>query len=304
MLARIAQAWANRTKIRGPFWRWAGYLLTLAAIAYLVYTLARGELQLRELDWENYGAALAGSLGFYLVSLLIQFHLWGRLLSAHRRIGWQDFEIYSRAVLMRSLPGGAWHWFGRITMYSGSTEVPTRVVVMGNFLEWALQILVGAAIFLALINIPVAAILGPLALTGAALALGAAWQPAARSWPQRLAESGLWVCLYVVVWLAGAAILYLLIWAASLSGGVGIQDAIYIWTFSGSLSMLIIFLPSSLGIREISLVALLQPFIEPSTALVVALLIRVLFMFADFFWGIIGWMVSQAVLKRRTQRAT
>jgi hypothetical protein len=198
-------------------------------------------------------------------------------------------------VLMRSLPGGAWHWVGRISMYSGATEVPTRVVVLGIFLEWALLILVGAAIFVAFLPFPVLSVLGSLLLAGAAIALAVSWQPSERGWPRRLAEAFLWVMLDGVVWLAGTAILFLFAGALAGFGRLQPLQSLYVWTFSGSLSMLIIFLPSSLGVREISLVARLQPTFDTSVALLIALLIRIVFIFADIFWGLAGWLLSQAV---------
>lgn len=301
LLQGLAQAWEKRAKLTRSRWRWVGYLLTLAAVAYLVYTLVRGNLQLRQVDWRVYSGALLASLGFYLLSLLIQFFLWSRLIAEHRRATWQDAEIYARMVLMRSLPGGAWHWIGRISMYAGGTEVPQRVIVLGNFLEWALVILAGAATFIAFLSFPLAPalpVLGSLALLGAALALGMAWQPKTRPRLLRLAEAALWISLDLVVWLAGAAILYVFVQALAGAGRMGPLEAVYVWTFSGSLSMLIVFLPSSLGVRELSLVALLQPYMDPSVALLVALLIRVVFNAADVFWGLAGWLLSQLVLRR------
>lgn len=302
MLQRFAQEWSRRTRLTQGRWRWIGYLLTLAAVVYLVYTLAKGNIQLNQVDLRVYGWALLASLGFYLVSLVIQFFIWTRLISFHRRATWQDVEIYSRMVLMRSLPGGAWHWVGRISMYSGATEVPTRVVVLGNFLEWALLILVGAAIFVAFLPYPVLSVLGCLLLAGAAIALAVSWQPPERGWLRRLAEAFLWVILDGFVWLAGAAILYSFTGALAGFGRLQPLQALYVWTFSGSLSMLIIFLPSSLGVREISLVALLQPTINPSIALLIALLIRIVFIFADIFWGLTGWLISQMILWRHGKR--
>jgi uncharacterized membrane protein YbhN (UPF0104 family) len=63
--------------------------------------------------------------------------------------------------------------------------------------------------------------------------------------------------------------------------------------------MLIVFLPSSLGVREASLILLLQPALPVSMALLIALLIRIVFIFADLVWGMIGVILSQAVLRRK-----
>jgi hypothetical protein len=99
-------------------------------------------------------------------------------------------------------------------------------------------------------------------------------------------------------WLSGAWILNLFVNAVGTQTPFGFLQALRIWTFAGSLSMLIIFLPSSLGIREVSLAWLLQPYQAVSLAILVALLIRVTFMFADVFWGSVGWAVSYVILSR------
>jgi hypothetical protein len=205
---------------------------------------------------------------------------------------------------MRSLPGGAWHWVGRISMYSGTTEVPARVVVLGNFLEWALLILAGAAITLAFTTHLLLRVLLVSVCLGAGLWLAVAWQPAARRPLVKLAEGALWLVLDGIAWISGAWILYLFVHAVGSQAPFGFWEALRIWTFAGSLSMLIIFLPSSLGIREVSLVWLLQPYQEVSLAILVALLIRVIFMFADIFWGFAGWGVSQLFLSRSRRDAT
>ncbi len=298
MLQRLAQSWAGTRKISNNRWRWIGTILTLAAVVYLIITLARGDLKLEQIDWKTYGLVILASFGLYLISLIIQFFTWSRIISFYRKVGWQDVDIYARMILMRSLPGGAWHWVGRISMYSGSTEVPTRIVVLGNFLEWILLILMGASIFLAYTGNPILRVLAIILVISAAVGLSFAWQPPQRSWSKRLAEAGLWAFLDIVVWFAGAGIFYLFTVAVAGREPVSFPEALRIWTFSGSLLMLIIFLPSSLGVREITLVWLLQPYLATSLALLIALLIRVVFMLADIIWGLFGWMFSQIILRR------
>lgn len=297
IIEHLAQIWSQKSRGSRGFWKWLGYLLTLAAVVYLAYMLAKGNLSLRQVNWKIYGTSIAAALGVYLLSLVIQFFTWSRMISFHRKIDWQDINIYSRMILMRSLPGGAWHWIGRISMYSSATEVPTKVVVLGNFLEWILLILVGLAIWVGSIPFPVLPILGTLLLAGAAVWLAASWQPAERGWPRRLAEAGGWVILDGLVWGLGAVILYLFVRATGSGSSFQWVDSLRAWSLSGSLSMLIIVLPSSLGIREISLIALLQPVLSTSLALLVALMIRIVFTIADVFWGILGWLLSQVILR-------
>lgn len=300
MIERLANYWSSKKPKNSKLWRWASYLLTITMIAYLIYAFTLGGLRLDQIDWKAYSGALLAVLGIYLLSLVIQFYVWTRIISFHRKVDWQDVNIYARMILMRSLPGGAWHWVGRISMYSGGTDVPTRVVVLGNFLEWALLTLSGAGIFF--INLPIPSVLGSILaiLTFcAALALAVAWQPATQKWPTRLVEGSFWVTLYSIAWFLGATILYLIVQAVAGPDRLNVWEAFKTWTLTGSLGMLITMLPSSLGVREITLVWMLQAKLTPSIALLIALMLRIIYTLADAILGMIGWLISFLILRKR-----
>jgi uncharacterized membrane protein YbhN (UPF0104 family) len=74
-------------------------------------------------------------------------------------------------------------------------------------------------------------------------------------------------------------------------------DALKAWSFTGSLGMLVTMLPSSLGVREISLVWFLQAKLTPSVALLIALMLRIIYTFADVVLGGIGWLISSLILR-------
>ncbi|MDP1547603.1 MAG: hypothetical protein Q8L87_16465 [Anaerolineales bacterium] len=299
MIDRLADYWSSKKPKRSKLWRWLSFLLTIAMVAYLAYAFTQGGLRLDQIDWKAYGGAVLAVLGIYLMSLIIQFYVWTRIISFHRKVSWQDVDIYARMILMRSLPGGAWHWVGRISMYSGGTEVPTRVVVLGNFLEWALLTLSGVGIFFT--TLPLPGLGFPLAaLTfGAALALAISWQPATQKWTIRLAEGSLWIALYSMAWFLAAMILYIMAQAVAGSGQLDVMEILRACTFTGSLGMLISMLPSSLGVREISLVWMLQATLTPSVALLIALMLRILYTLADAIWGMIGWLISTLIMRKR-----
>jgi len=299
MIDRLADYWSSKKPKRSKLWRWLSFLLTIAMIAYLVYAFTQGGLRLDQIDWKAYGGAVLAVLGIYLLSLIIQFYVWARIISFHRKVSWQDVDIYARMILMRSLPGGAWHWVGRISMYSSGTEVSTRVVVLGNFLEWVLFTLSGAGIFF--VTLPLPGLGFPLAaLTfGATLALAIGWQPATRKWTIRLAEGSLWMALYSMAWFLAAAILYLIVQAVAGPGQLNGWEALKAWSLTGSLGMLITMLPSSLGVREITLVWMLQARLTPSVALLIALMLRIIYTLADAIWGMAGWLMSYLILRKR-----
>lgn len=298
MLDLILEYWANRPRLTHQRWRWLGYALTFGAILYLGYALAQGDLRLDQIKWEDYWLALLITAGLYLLSLLIQFLIWARMISFFRKVSWKDAEIYARMTMMRSIPGGAWHWVGRISMYSGMTDLPTKKVIFGNFLEWSLLILGGIGMYFALDHSPLLRLTITPIIFGSAMALASAWQPKQRGLFHRLWESGVWLALYSIVWILGGSILFLFVQSVSGNESFTWLESLRVWSLSGSMSMLIIFLPSSLGIREISLIWLLQPATTISAALLIALIIRIVFTIADAIWGLLGWLFVGTIQKR------
>jgi hypothetical protein len=204
-------------------------------------------------------------------------------------------------VLLRYLPGGVWQWVGRATEYKAVTSVPARVIVLANFSEWGLLLLVALALYL-FTGVGFAGPhwgqmgLGALALASA-LGLGIRWQPKSRSRRLRLAESVLWIACYGVAWFLGGAIVYL--WVRY-SGSQLLEwsQAIRIWTLTGGIGF-ISSLVAGLMIREITLTWLLQPYLPVASGLLVALLIRVLFTLADVLWAGAGWALSRYFLSGR-----
>jgi uncharacterized membrane protein YbhN (UPF0104 family) len=115
----------------------------------------------------------------------------------------------------------------------------------------------------------------------------------------RLAEAALWVFLYGVAWLIGGIILYLVAGAAG-ANQFDWVTAVGVWTLAGGVSMVITIVPAVIGVQEVSLVFLLQPFLPVSAALLVALMLRLLFTLSDALWGLTGWAIATLALRKRT----
>jgi hypothetical protein len=229
------------------------------------------------------------------------------MISFHHRITWRDIAIYSRVLLMRRLPGGMWHWVDRTAMYTGATTVSGRVVMLANFLEWSILLILAIAI--AVVGWPGshALLRGTISLSLALLALFLAytWQPNERRKITRLTESVLWLGLYITAWIAGGLILYLFghttQQAVDLSMGsyqpLSFARSFWAWAIAGGSSFLLVFIPAGLGVREITLTWLLMPNLPVSGIILVAILIRVTYALADMVWGSLGMFLSIQVLR-------
>jgi hypothetical protein len=101
--------------------------------------------------------------------------------------------------------------------------------------------------------------------------------------------------LYTLAWFMGGVIVYLFVQNTG-NQTLSIWHAIYIWTLTGAIGSLIVFIPAGLGIREITLTWLLQPYIPTATAILIAIILRLLFIIGDLVWGMAGWQVSRFFL--------
>jgi hypothetical protein len=289
-------------------WRWTGYTFTLLAFLYLAALIIVSREQIQEFPWKLYWLPFLVSLAIYPIALLVQYTVWSRLISFHHSASWRDMAIYLRVLLIRRLPGGVWHWVDRTAIYTGTTEIPGRVVMLANFLEWSLLLLLAAALGVIGWQGGPPWLRGVLCVALLALAtyLAYSWQPKQRAKIRRLAESILWLGLYLLSWIIGGVILYL--YSATTQAGLA-EDMIYqpvtllqcvwTWAIAGGSSQLVVFIPGGLGIREIALTWMLKDVLPVASILLISILIRLTYAFADILWGSLGMALSLSVFKDR-----
>lgn len=302
MIARLTERLAGFSQNARQRWRWLGRGLTIAAVLYLAILLYASGFTFRSIDWAAYGRAITASLLLYCVSLLIQYFVWGRMISFHHQVSWFDLVIYARFILLRRLPGGVWHWMGRTALYSGSTDIPARVILVGNFVEWAMLVLVSGALAIAgwtALPTPLRVVL-VLALLAVSIALAWSWQPAQRPAWLKLAEGGLWSLIYAGAWILGGTIFYLFVIA---NGGDSMSwlEGVWIWDLTGGASNLLFIVPGGSGVREVLLTWLMQPHLTTANILLVAVLMRITFMLGDLIWGAAGLLLSVRISKPPTR---
>jgi hypothetical protein len=300
MIERFVLKWAEFTQSTKTRWKWVGRILSVAAFIYITALLIYTGFQIQEINWHLYWQAGLISLGLYFISLVIQFFVWVRMLSFHNKASWQDVVIYTRVILLRRLPGGVWHWVGRTAMYSENTSIPSKVIMTGSFIEWAMLILVAGGIAITGFNelsiylrLPIA-----IALIVLASAIGFTWQPASRGVVGRTFESTVWVAIYLVAWLLGGLIFYAFFLA---TGGEGLtwQRAWWVWAVSGGSGMLLFIVPGGSGIREILLTWVLYPYLPPASVILMSVLIRVMYIIGDVIWGSLGLLLSLKVTRNK-----
>ncbi len=293
MIERFIDSWIKITQIARKRFAWLGYILVAASILYLIVLLIANWEQFSQIPWQMYWKAGVIALLLYLFSQIPQLAIWMRMMSLYHRVGWKDFKIFFQSMLLRRIPGGVWHWVGRISLYSRTTDITPKTVLNANFWEWTLIILVAVGIIFT--GEPVKqligggpAIIGSVVVWGLEIWIAYKWFPHNRSKTTRIFESVGWAIIYSVAWLMGGLIIYVF---SKVTEGVTltIWNAVWVWAVAGGISWLFIIVPSGLGIREITLTTLLQPFMSTPQALVIAIAIRFVFLVADFLWGGLGW---------------
>lgn len=291
MIQKLTDFWVTFQDLFQKRLRWFIYILIGTAFVYILITTIDILPQIQQIPWHLFVSATVLIFFIYLLSLLLQFFIWTRILSTYQKMGINDLFIYFKVLILRRLPGGVWHWVGRATMYSSLTQTPSRVIIRANFLEWVLLIIVGISISIAgyrVLPFPLIIFFDGILLTSAFIFIFK-WLSVNQTFQKKILESILWLSSYIISWGLGGYIIYLLSNTAQGANTIGLFEAIWVWAVSGSGSMLLFPVPMGLGIREISITLLLKPYLPESVGIIVALLIRLIFSLADVFLGLACW---------------
>jgi len=86
-----------------------------------------------------------------------------------------------------------------------------------------------------------------------------------------------WLLFYFLIWMVGGVALYLMIISFYPLNFIGLPNVIGAWCLSGSVAILMVFLPVGLGLRELTLGLLLSSILPPGISALIAILSRILF---------------------------
>lgn len=300
--------------------------VVVSTIALLALLLVQGRAELRQIhSWRDCWIALGRGFLLYGISLSMQALTWSMMIARVAQIagGWRDIEIYAHTHLMRRLPGGIWYLAGRAIVY-GELGVERAVTLAASGLEWLLLLLAAGLVWgtsrLLMGTEWWLGVLIPVGAVGACAGIGywivthrTTLRPGlpnfARRWLDawsftsavpRARELALWTGAYATAYGIGGVILFLLVSSLDPRASVTLADAVSIWALTGGVASLIsTILPSGLGVRELTLTALLTPAVATTRAIVIALLLRALFIVGDLVWGGGLWYVARAQRQRR-----
>lgn len=316
---RTLQRIGSNQRIR----QWVSVSVFLCTVAFLVFLLLRSTDELRGLDdWPTYLGVCARGFLLYPISLIVQALIWRMIIVRLGQMtgGWWDIEIYAYSSLMRHLPGMIWYLAGRATMYH-TRGVGASVALMASGLEWFLLLVAAALVYGTLSLTGSGMLLISLALL-AALIVGTAFGlrqallagtrlPLPGFVRRRLtalatapvpgaADLALWLSLYVLAYFIGGWILLLLVRGVAPEVTLGLGAATRIWALTGGVGFLLsAIVPAGLGVRELTLTVLLSPTMSIAEAIVVAVLLRMLYIGGSLVWGGMLWAIARLIRRHR-----
>jgi len=306
---KTIESWLNR--------RWVNYLLVLIGVglASLVIgnTIYRNWSEFRTFSWQlnllpliGAGAALVVAFGLNTLT----WYLISRTLGS--RVGfWKDLEIYSFSTVIRRLPGVVWQLAGRTYLYHRA-QTTLAVPLWGTLWEVVVQLSSGTLLTaLMLVLSPPLRAEFPGGMWVLLLLIPVGWfalrprdvvSVMKRIAPRMTGEPSLtrrnvlvWTGLYVLGWILGGAILYFLACALGPQTWTLFPVCVGLVAASGVLAILATPIPGGLGIREVSLMLLLQLYVRSPVAVAAAIMLRLWLLLGEAliacltFLAIRGW---------------
>jgi hypothetical protein len=308
--------------------RWVSVGVFLCTVAFLVFILLRSTDELRELDdWPTYLGVCARGFLLYPISLIVQALIWRMMIMRLGQTagGWWDIEIYAYSSLMRHLPGMIWYLAGRATMYH-TRGVGAGVALMASGLEWILLLAAAVLVYgtlsltgsgMLLISIVLlSALIVATALALRQALLASTRLPVPGFIRRRLtalatapvpgaADLTLWLSLYVLTYFVAGWILLVVVRGVAPEVTMGLDTATKIWAVTGGIgSLLSAIVPAGLGVRELTLTVLLSPPMSMAGAIVVAILLRMLYVGGSLIWGGMLWAIARLIRRHRPENTS
>lgn len=216
---------------------------------------------------------------------------------------WQHGRIYCVTAVTRRIPGMLWYLVGRVVLYE-RLAVPRTLTTVASGLEFATILLGGFLV--AIITWPVAlsqydlipgwfivgllcggALLNPLTLRRVVRRI----HPQHTPLELRYRHLCGWVVLYAGVWIGGGGLLFVLAHTIHPLPLSMVPVMIGIWATAGVVATLLSFVPLGLG-QELTLTALLSPFVGTPEAIVIAFLMRGVLTVNEVVWALLAGLLG------------
>jgi hypothetical protein len=272
-------------------------LFSLAIIARIV--IGNWDLLVNQ-EWTFAPIWLAYGLVFFFIDLALSLFNWHLLVA--QLTGFGNLRLNTKFCLQsnlaRRLPGTVWYVASRATLYQ-EAGIGKRQISMVSALELVLFILSG--LLVTVITLPFwirdldtigrsNQIWWLLLVLPATLVLmhpgvlQRIWRRIGQSDPTvdvRWANVAIWIGINIGIWILGGLVLYCIIRVFHQLPFDSIIALTGIWSLAGAISLIGFIVFTNIGLREVSLVLLLSLIIPAPTAVIVALVARLLWLVGE-----------------------
>lgn len=283
----------------------AGFaFLWICFIGYIIYLgwQSRSELDyvLQNADWSQFLLVLL----IYLITIALASSIWAAIMQVmdDSLIFWTHISIYLVTLMTRRIPGTVWYIGGRVVLYkqlgvSGiKTATGTGIELIVSFVANCMLAMIFLPFGLGLSNfwyIPfgIASLLGLLVLEPSILAKIMIKLKRPLPKPIERWRIALWLFLRMALVLAGGFMIF-----QTVKVFIPITYEILFLVLgaraiSGAASMLSVFLPSSMGIYDLTMFAFLATVMPPSLATVITVLVKLYTTFFEVLFGAIFFII-------------
>ena len=264
-------------------------ILSVISFIYIVLLLLYSFPALKAVDWNGIWKTILYCFFLIGFSLFTQFVCWSLFMEKGFDNILLHARVYFRTLIFRQIPGGIWHYFGRIQLYQDQIDKIEKKIAITALSEWIYLLTTGLAIYIYTINWRFTILF----VTASIFLLHVFVRSKSNKWSiKQWAISVLCYFLYLISWIIGATVLLLLTHLFLHNGSIKFLEVLKIWSISNNVSLLFYFLPSGLFFREFGLVIMLGKVMSTQSIIGVALLLRMLFIFSDVVWGLINNFIA------------
>jgi hypothetical protein len=308
MIDRLKELWHFlQSAMQKKFVRQSFYIgMVIISLAFIAYAIANNWMLLKSQKWQINPIYMILAVILFPVGMFPSAAGWHWLLNAFntKKPFMVNLRVYALSSLPKHIPGLVWYVTSRTLLYE-ENGVSANVVLSATATETALLALSGfitaILIFSLQSDLPsqfaILRILAPLSVIG--LVMLFIWAPGGTRLLDKLIKrykkdaqalqlrrSALFVSLgwMFIAWIGGGSLLWILVKSITPIGLELLPMMIGIWGAAGAVSLTIGIGIQGLGLREVTLGAILSLVISPISAIVVAIAFRLALTLGEFLW--------------------
>jgi hypothetical protein len=287
--------------------RQALYALTvLASLLFIGIAILSNWTELQNQKWQVQAGYAILAVVLHPIGMLPAAAVWHWLLRAFgAQTGFRiNLRYYALSNLPKHIPGLVWFVSSRTLLYQEHGE-RAAVVLAATATETVLLALSGFSISLlyfaarieALDQFPALRLVIPISI--ALIVLILVWTAGGSNWLEKLYRRwrkddeafrfdrpALWISLgwMFLAWCGGGCLLWLTVKALTPVSYQVLPAVVGIWAMAGAVSFTIGMLVNGMGLREVTLAAMLSTIISPLVAIAVAVVFRLILLVGELLW--------------------